>query len=65
MVEQEPQKFPRYDFRKRTALSPLLLVIVMDAPSESVRDGSLLELVIRIILFCVMNQISGRGNEEA
>ena len=40
-----------------SVLSPLLLAIVKDALTESVRDSSLLELLMQITLFCVVNQL--------
>ena len=37
------------------ALSPLLLIMVMDALTEAVRDGSLWSCCLQTILFCVGN----------
>ena len=49
--------FAQVKVHQGSMLSPLFLVIVMDALTESVRDGSLLELLMKIILFCVVNQL--------
>ena len=49
--------FAQVKVHQGSVLSPELLVIVMDALSESVRYGFLLKLLMQIILFCVVNHL--------
>ena len=49
--------FTQVKVNQGSMLSPLLLVIVTDGLTESVRDGSLLEILMQVILFCVVNKL--------